>query len=186
MVGISALWLPILLSSVIVFLASAVMHMVLRYHWTDMAAMPGEDRVREAFRTAGVGPGDYSLPHASCPKDLSAPGMVEKYRQGPVGFVTILRNGPPAMGKSLVQWFVYTLVVGFMVAYVTGRTLGPTMDYLQVFRVAGTVAFLAYAGSEPVESIWKGRRWSTTVKTVADGLVYGLLTACIFGWLWPR
>ena len=186
MVGITTLWLPIVLSAVIVFLASAIAHMVLRYHWSDMSKMPGEDRVMEAIRREGVPRGDYVFPHAASPAEMGAPGMAERFKQGPVGIITILRSGPPAMGRSLAQWFVFTLVVGVFVAYVTGRALTAGTDYLQVFRVAGTVAFLTYAGAEPVESIWKGRRWSTTLKNVLDGLAYALLTAGMFGWLWPR
>ena len=89
------------------------------------------------------------------------------------------------MGKPLVLWFLYTLIVGLLVAYLTGRTVGVGTDYLHVFRVAGTAAFLAYAGGEPVASIWFGRSWGATVKHVIDGLVYALVTAGTFGWLWP-
>ena len=185
MVGITALWLPILLSAVAVFLVSAVIHMVIGYHNRDFAKIPGEDGVREAMRKEGVKPGDYAFPHASCPGDLKAPEMLEKFKQGPVGFVTIIPSGPPAMGKSLVLWFLYSLFVGFMTAYVAGRVFGPGADYLQVFRIAGTAAFLAYAGSQPIASIWMGRNWSTTGKNMVDGLIYALVTAGMFGWLWP-
>jgi hypothetical protein len=34
-------------------------------------------------------------------------------------------------------------------------------------------------------SIWRGQSWGTTWKHVADGLVYALVTAGTFGWLWP-
>ena len=186
MVGITALWLPIVLSSVIVFIASSIIHMALPFHRNDWSGMPDEDAVLEAMRKAGVRPGDYSFPYASCPADLRAPEMVAKYDKGPVGFATILPSGPPAIGKRLMLWFVFTLFVGVLVAYITGRTVGQGVDYLQVFRVAGTAGFLAYAGAEPVESIWKGRKWTTTGRMMVDGLVYALLTAGMFGWLWPR
>ena len=185
MVGIVALWLPILLSAVIVFFASAIVHMALRYHWSDYSRMPGEDHVRDAIRKGGVGPGEYNFPHAASPAEMRAPDIVERFKQGPVGLITVLPSGEPAMGKNLVQWFVYSLVVGVLAAYVAGRTLGAGAEYLQVFRVAGTVAFVAYAGAQPIESIWKGRKWSTTGKNILDGLIYALLTAGTFGWLWP-
>lgn len=185
MVGFAALWLPILLSAVIVFIASAVIHMALKYHWSDYSALPGEDNVMEAMRKEGVGPGNYHMPHAGSMAQLRSPEVVEKFTKGPVGFVTIIPSGPPAMGKQLVQWFVFVLVIGVVVAYLTGRTLGPGADYLQVFRVAGTVAFLGFVGAEPVNSIWKGQKWSTSLKNLFDGLVYALLTGGVFGWLWP-
>jgi hypothetical protein len=34
-------------------------------------------------------------------------------------------------------------------------------------------------------SIWYHRSWGTTLRYTVDGLVYALLTAGIFGWLWP-
>ena len=185
MVGIVALWIPILLSAVIVFFASAIVHMVLRYHWSDYARMPGEDLVRDAIRKGSVSPGEYNFPHASSPAEMRAPDIVERFKQGPVGLVTILPSGEPAMGKSLVQWFFYSLVVGVLAAYVAGRTLGAGAEYLQVFRITGTVAFVAYAGSQPIESIWKGRKWSTTGKNIFDGLVYAAVTATVFALLWP-
>jgi hypothetical protein len=185
-VSIPALWLPILLSAVIVFVASALIHMVLTHHRTDYRKLPNEDRVLAALRPENIAPGQYMFPHAATPKDMGAPAMIEKYKQGPIGVLTALPTGVPAMGKNLTQWFVYCLVVGIVVAYVAGRTLGPTADYLDVFRVTGTVAWLAYAGAQPADSIWRGQGWGVTVKNVVDGLVYGLLTGGVFGWLWPR
>ena len=185
MVGLTSLWLPILLSSAAVFVASFITHMVLTYHRSDFQGMPGEEGVREAIRKAGVKPGTYMFPHCENPSELKNPEVLKKWEQGPVGMMYILPSGPPAMGKSLVQWFVYSLVVGFLVAYVTGRTLAAGTEYLQVLRVAGTVAFLAYAGAEPVMSIWKGQRWSTTAKNIFDDFIYAMLTGGVFGWLWP-
>jgi len=90
------------------------------------------------------------------------------------------------MPKFLIQWFVYCLLIEFFVAYLTGRTIAPGASYLVVFRVAGTAAFLAYGLSHLSNGIWKGQMWATTIKEVIDGLVYVLLTAGTFGWLWPR
>jgi hypothetical protein len=184
MVTITALWLPILLSAVFVFIVSSIIHMVLQYHQSDFDKLPGEDGIAEAFRKAGVGPGNYHIPHCAKMSDMNSEATQEKFKQGPVGFIMLLPNGPPAMGKALVGWFVFTLFVGVVVAYVITRTLDASTDYLTVFRVAGTVAFLTYAGSEPVRSIWGGVRWSNTVKNMVDGLIYALVTAGTFGWLW--
>ena len=186
MVDLTALWLPILLSSVAVFFASFVIHMVLPFHWKDYSPLPSEDTVRAAMRNAGVGPGNYAVPCPGTPKEMGSPETVAKYKEGPVAFITVLRSGAPRMGKALAQWFVFSLVVGVFVAYLVGRTNGPSADYRSVFRLAGTVAFLGYAGAEPLSSIWKGQKWGSTVKSLIDGLVYALLTAGFFGWLWPN
>ena len=185
MVSLLDLWLPILLSAVLVFLASYILHMVLPLHHDDYGKLPGEEKVRAAMRAEGVGVGNYAFPCPSGPKDMQSPEMLKKYKEGPVGFMTVLPSGPPAMGKSLTLWFLFSLFIGFMVAYLIGRTTAAGTHYLQVFRVAGTVAFLGYAGAQPLDSIWKGQKWSTTVKHMFDGLIYALLTAGCFGWLWP-
>lgn len=184
MVPLTALWLPIVLSAVIVFLASWVLHSVLGYHRRDFSKLPDEERILATMREAGVEAGAYLYPHAASPGETRSPEMIAKYEQGPVGTMQV-RSGPPSMGRSLVQWFVYCLVVGVFVAYLAGRTVAPGAEYLGVFRVAGTTAFLAYAGAVPIQSIWMGKSWGSTARDVFDGLVYGLLTAGVFGWLWP-
>src|SRR5712692_10310391 len=185
MVPLTDLWLPILLSAIIVFVASSVMHMLLTYHRSDYRQLPDEDKLLAALRPAGLKRGLYFFPFGT-PKEMKSPALIEKYKQGPVGMLTVLPSGPPAMPKFLVLWFVYSLLIGFFAAYLTGRTLAPGAHYLAVFRVAGTAAFLAYGLGHLSNGIWKGQTFSATIKEVFDGLVYGLLTAGTFGWLWPR
>src|SRR5688500_18226789 len=135
MVPLASLWLPILLSAVLVFIASAVLHMVLRYHNTDFAKLPNEDAVMDVLR--GTAPGEYMAPHSTGAEGMKDPVFVVKMTRGPIAIVTVLPSGPPNMGKPLSQWFVYTLVVSTLAAYVAGRALGPGVEYLQVFRFAG-------------------------------------------------
>lgn len=185
MVAIPALVLPMLLSAVIVFVASSLLHMVLTYHRSDYGKIPNEDAVSAAIRSGNAAPGQYLIPHMSM-AEMRSPEGIEKFKKGPVGMLILRASGVPGMGKYLVQWFVYSLVVGLFVAYVTSRTLNAGAGYLPVFRVAGTVAWLAYAGGAPIESIWRGQPWRVTVKAMFDGLLYALLTAGTFGWLWPK
>jgi hypothetical protein len=186
MVDLMSLWLPILLSAVAVFAASSIIHMVLPYHRTDYKKLPGEDKVLETMRNEGVVPGNYHFPWAASHKELGSAEMMDKFKKGPVGIINVIPNGPPAMGKYLVMWFVFCLVISIFAAYVAGRSLTAQAEYLAVFRLAGTVAFLGYSAAQVSDSIWKGQAWSTTIKAVLDGLIYGLLTAGFFGWLWPR
>lgn len=186
MVTIVSLWLPIVLSAVIVFIGSSIIHMVLTYHRSDYAKLPNEEALLDAMRKEGVRPGYYHFPRPASQKDMCSPEMIEKYKKGPIGVMAVIPNGQPQMGKFLSQWFVYCLVISVFVAYLAGRTLGAGAEYLAVFRVAGTAAFLGYGMGQPVDSIWKGQPWSVTAKHVIDGLVYGLLTAGTFGWLWPK
>ena len=186
MVPITALWLPILLSAVIVFIASAILHMVIPIHKNDYRQLPDEEKVTDALRSAGVTPGRlYNFPHCT-QKDFKTPSVVEKFKRGPVGHLIIRPNGAPGMGKSLAQWFIYCLIISFVTAYLTGRTRMPGAHYLEVFRVAGCASFMAYGIGQLDNAIWRGQTWGVTIKHVVDGLIYGLLTAGTFGWLWPR
>ena len=90
------------------------------------------------------------------------------------------------MGKFLGLWFAYCLLISLFVAYLTGRTVAPGTHYPAVFRVAGSVAFMSYSLGPLVNVIWKGQPWSNVLKESFDGLIYALLTAGTFGWLWPR
>lgn len=185
MVTISALWLPILLSAVLVFIVSSLVHMVFGYHRTDFRKLPNEERTLDALRSENIPPGDYLFPRPPSHKEVRSPEMIEKYKKGPVGLLTVLPSGTPTMGKQLFQWFLFCLAVGVAVAYLAGRALEPGATYLAVFRFAGTGAFYAHSFGRVIESIWMGRAWSTTCKNVFDGLLYALVTAGTFGWLWP-
>jgi hypothetical protein len=185
MVPLSSLWLPILLSAVIVFIASSIMHMVLPYHHSDYKKLPDEDKLLPVLRAADLKPGLYHFPFCTH-KEMNSPETQARFKQGPVGLMTIMPSGPPAMPKFLGLWFVYCLIIGFFVAYLAAHTLSPGIHYLAVFRVVGTAAFIGYGLGNISNGIWKGQPWSNTIKEVVDGLVYGLLTAGVFGWLWPR
>jgi hypothetical protein len=184
MVTITSLVGPILVAAVLVFVASSIIHMVLGYHAGDYRKLPAEDDVLDAFRGFNIPPGEYAAPRPESMSAMNDPAFVEKVKRGPVVLLTLSASGLN-VGASLAQWFVYIVVVGVFVAYVTGRVYGPGTDYLDVFRLSGTAAFLAYAMALPQHSIWFRRRWRTTLVAMVDGMIYALLTAGAFGWLWP-
>jgi hypothetical protein len=186
MVELTALWMPIVGSAILVFVASSIIHMALPVHKNDYQKLPNEDKVLEALRAQGIGPGFYHFPRCESHKEMKNPEYIAKLNKGPIGLMTVFPNGQPNMAKYLGTWFAYCLVVSVFVAYVAGRTLGAGTPYLAVFRIAGTVGFLSYGIAHAHASIWEGRAWSTTFKFFFDGLVYGCLTAGMFGWLWPK
>lgn len=186
MIPIVSLWIPIVLSAVIVFVASSIMHMMLTYHRSDYRKIPNEGAIREAVGKENLQPGVYFFPYMTSPSEMKSPEVIEKFTKGPVGHLTIRRSGPPAMGKNLVQWFLFSIVIGVFVAYLGGRFLAAGTHYLTVFRFAGTVAFMGYGVGQIMDSIWKGQPWGATIKGLVDGFVYSLLTAGTFGWLWPK
>jgi hypothetical protein len=163
------------------------MHMALKYHAATYKRLPDEDKVLDAMRAAGaIEPGFYGYPYCSDMKQMAEKPMLDKLNAGPVGSVTLRPRGPVNMGKFLGLWFVYTLLISFFCAYLASRTLAPGTHYLEVFRVVGTAAFMAYAFAHISDWIWKGETGLMTVISLVDGLIYGLLTAGTFGWLWPR
>ena len=185
MTALTALWLPILLSAVIVFVVSSVIHMASAWHKSDYPKIPNEDRVRDALRPLAIPPGDYIVPRPSTRQEMTSPEFAAKVKQGPNLIVTVLPNGPWSMGRNFTLWFLYAAAVGFFAGYVAGRALPPGAEYLHVFRFVGVTAFIGYALALWQLSIWYRRAWSTTIKATVDGLVYALLTAGTFGWLWP-
>jgi hypothetical protein len=186
MVTLGTLWLPIVLSAVLVFVASSIVWMALPHHKGDWKPLPDEAGAMQVLGRMALPPGQYRFPWAADQKAMQTPAFLEKLKKGPVGHLVVLPPGPFSMGRTLAVWFVYLLVVSVFVAYLTGRTVAPGTDYLRVFRVAGTVAVMAYAVGHATSSIWWGRPWSVTLKDMADGVLYSLLTAGAFGWLWPR
>jgi hypothetical protein len=185
MVPLISLWLPIVLSAVVVFVASSILHMVLPYHHSDYTKLPDEEKILPVLRAANLAPGLYNFPFCTH-KDMKSPESIERYKKGPVGLITVIPSGPPNMGKYLGLWFTYCVIMSFFVAYLAAHALPIGTHYLLVFRIVGTAAFIGYGLSCLSNGIWKGQPLSNVMKEVVDGLIYGLLTAGVFGWLWPR
>ena len=186
MVPLASLWLPILVSAVTVFLASWIVHMFLPLHRRDFAKLPQEDAVLDALRSLKVPTGQYLAPYANTPAQMHQPEYREKRKRGPALFLTLTTSGDTGMGKSLMQWFVYVLVISLLTAWLGRLAIAAGSPYPQVFRFVGIAAFMAYAVGHAHQSIWYRQNWSVTATYLLDGLIYSLLTAGVFGWLWPR
>lgn len=185
MTALTLLWLPILLSAVFVFVVSSVIHMALPIHRNDYQKLPDEASLLESLRRHTLPPGQYVFPSCKSMQEMGQPEMLKKYQQGPVGFLLMRKAGIPNIGPSLAAWFLFCIVVSVFVGYLTGLACKPGSEFLAVFRVAGACGVLGYAFTNVTESIWKGVAWRTAFKFVFDGLVYGLVTAATFAWLWP-
>jgi hypothetical protein len=185
MVPVLSLWLPILLSAVAVFVLSSLIHMVLGYHANDYVGLPDEPGVLDALRPFNIPPGNYVFPRPKDMKDMGTPEYAARRTRGPVGFLTVMPGGPPSMARELVLWFLYAIVVGIFAAYIAGRALESGAHYLQVFRFVGATAFIGYGLALWQQTIWYKLKWTTTLKSNIDSLIYALFTAGIFGWLWP-
>ena len=175
------LWMPILVSSVLVWILSAMVWMVFGWHKSDYSQTRDEQAARAALK--GLSPGMYTVPYCADQKDMAKPEMQQKMHEGPVAYVTVVPSGMPKMGGKLIASFLYNVFVGVLCAYFVTRTLAADASYLAVFRVAGTVAFVAYGVAYIQECIWFGRSIGVTMKNMLDALLYGLVTGGAFGWL---
>ncbi len=185
MTVLHALWLPILLASVFVFVASAIIHMLLEWwHQSDYGKLPDEARVMDALRPFGLPPGDYMVPNCTSGAEMRTPEFQEKMKKGPVMMVTVLPNGMMNVAKSLVLWFLYLLVISFFAAYVSCHAVSAGAPPRHVFRLASVTSFLGYTAALWQMSIWYRRSWVTTIKSTIDGVLYAAITAATFAWLW--
>jgi len=178
-----SLWLPILLSAVFVFIVSTFLHMVLSYHFTDFKKLPNEDGALEALRNMNIPAGDYVAPCPQSQAEMRSEEYLAKVKQGPVVFLTV-QSSDAKMTTNLVQWFVYSIVISIFAAYVGIHAVGAEGDYLDVFRFVGCAAFMGYSLGLIQNSIWSSKNWTATLKSVFDGLIYAMVTAGTFGWLW--
>ena len=186
MISLTALLLPTLLSAVLVFLASSVVHMFTKWHAGDFSTLPNEDAVLAALRPFNLAPGAYAAPRPKDMKDMASPEFKAKHAQGPVVMMTVMPGGQTGMGQQLALWFVYSAFVAFFSGYVTSKTAGMATDTRIVFKFVAIIAFGAYSIGLWQMAIWYRRSWVVTIKSTIDGLLYALLTGAAFMWLWPH
>ena len=180
-----SLWLPVVVSAVAVWLVSAVLHMVLKYHRADYRQLSNEEGVGQALRPAASAPGVYIIPHCDDMSQMKDPAVLKRYEDGPVAIITVMRNGLPNMGKHLGQWLAFCLLVSFVTSYVARHSLDPGAAGMEVLRLTGTIAFIGYGFGYFQDSIWKGIPWSNSLRGILDAAVYALVTGLVFRFLWP-
>jgi hypothetical protein len=186
MTALADLWLPLLLATVFIFIASSIIHMTPLWHKNDFPPLPNEEAARAAIGPLNVPPGDYMLPRCKSMKEFGTPEFQAKLKAGPNWIITVMRPGGAGMGKSLVLWFLFIAVVMLFTAYVATLALPADAHYMRVFRVVGAAAFMGFVLGGLPQSIWYQRQWSVTLKHAFDGLIYALIAAGTFGWLWAR
>ena len=184
--AIAQLWLPILVTAVLIFIASSLIHMVFKWHNSDYRKLGNEDEVRAAVRAGSPAPGQYVIPHCMDMKDMAGETMQQKFREGPVALLTVKASGMPNMGKALGSWFVYCVAVAAFAAILAMGAFPAGQQYAHnAGHLVGMVSFLTYFGGSPQMSIWMGKPWSASGKDLLDSLIFGTISALTFMWLWP-
>jgi hypothetical protein len=186
MISLAQLWLPIVLSSVFVFAASSILHMVLRFwHGPDAKGFANEDEVAAAIRNGGAtGPSLYMIPYCK-PEMMKDPAFQQKFTTGPVGVLFLRRAGPMNMGAFFGQWIGFCLLVSLVCAVLALPVLPAGAPHHHVFHVIGLAAAMAYAFGVIPDAIWWGHPWKSALKHLIDGVIYGVVTGLTFAWLWP-
>lgn len=179
------LWLPILLSTVVVWIVSIVAAMVLPHHKQDFVGLSDEDGFMDDLRKRGIKPGNYIFPDFRSPEAMKSEKVQNALNGGPVGHLSVWKT-PLTMGDKMIATFIVYLVVSTLIAYLTRTALPGPAAFAKVFRIAATAGILAYCFSFLPSAIWWGSYKRTIVANVIDGIVYGVLTGAIFAWRWPQ
>ena len=184
-ISLLQLWMPILLGTVLAWIASAIIHVVVKYHNSDYQTLSNEEEVMTAVRNGSPALGIHSLPYCADMSEMNKPEVQEKFKKGPVAILTVFPNGLPNMAILMPQQISFFLVGCILIAYCATQVLTAGADYLVVFRFVSTVGFLAFGWAMIPMSIWFGHSWSSTAKYLVDALIYSLVVAGSFAWLWP-
>ena len=185
MISLVQLWLPIVLSAVLVFFASSVLNMILKFwHTPDYHGFSNEDEIGAAIRKGNPAPGMYALPYCT-PDAMKKPETQEKFKRGPVGMVALRQAGSMNIGASLGQWFGFCLLTSVACALLGVHVLSAGAPFAHVFHVIGLAAVLGYAFGPIPNAIWWAHPWGVALKHIIDGVIYALITAAVLAWLWP-
>lgn len=179
------LWLPIVLTSVFIFIASSLIHMVFKWHNSEYGKLANEDAVAAAIRAGNALPGQYVFPHCMDMKEMQSDEMMKKYREGPIGLLTLRRNGPPAMGPALIMWFLFTLILAAITALIAVKSIGLEAHAHTAAHLVGLVTLLAYGAGSVQAGIWMGKPWGSVAKDLLDSFIYAVISAATFLYFWP-
>jgi mannitol-specific phosphotransferase system IIBC component len=175
-----ALWLPILVSAVVLFIASSIAWTVLTHHFHDHNKLPNEEEFMAQVRSMELPNATYIFPLYLSHKDAQNPDNVKRYNDGPRGVIMLW--DVPNIGRNLGLTFLYFFIIATVTAYIGWASMGPGVGFLKAFQVIGAIGVLVFASSGQLNAIWFPRR---TLNDFLDGVVFGVLMGLVFGLLWP-
>ncbi|MFT3685677.1 MAG: hypothetical protein QM783_12250 [Phycisphaerales bacterium] len=182
-----ALWLPILLSAVTVWIVSTIAGLPFLHHKNDFVGLPTaqEDAFMEFLRSSGIKPGNYLFPDFRTREAMESEKVKKTLEHGPVGHLS-LWTPPLSMGAKMMGTLAVYLVVSALIGYLASVTLAKGAEFGKVVQVVGTAGVLAYSFAFIPSAIWFGAYKRSIVAGVVDGIVCGLVTGVIFAWRWPH
>jgi hypothetical protein len=182
-----ALWLPTIVSAVAVFVLSSILHMALPFwHRGDYRALPNEPAVLDALRPLDIPPGEYFAPRPASGEDMRSAAFIEKMKQGPVVMLNVSQAGVPSMGRPLLLWFVYVLIVAALAGHIAYAPYHDNFDEHGIFHTVALASFLGYCVALWQGVIWYRRSAIVALKSTIDGALYALATGWIFCYFWPK
>lgn len=184
-VSLYELWLAILVAGLLCWVASALIHMLVKYHNADYKKLPNEEAVSSALADQSPNPGLYTLPHCIDMKEMGEESMQKKFNDGPVAMIAIMPNGMPPMGKLLSQQILFFILGSVLIGYLASISISTNADFMMVFRQVFIASFLTYGWAQIPYSIWMGQPWANCVRFLIDALIYAVVTASTFAVLWP-
>ena len=185
-VPLASLWLPIVVSALLLQIVSFASYMLLKLHKNDWKGVPDERSLRDVLRRQNIAPGQYMIPFCPSPDGMKKPEEMQKYVEGPVAVFIVAPPGVPPFGRNLGLMLLYFLVVSVFVACVLAHTLLPGTPVRELFGIAWTVAFLAYGAANIPDAIWYGRPAGVTIRGLIDALIWAVVTAATFGAFWSK
>jgi hypothetical protein len=206
MAFLTNLWLPILLSGVAVWFASALAWMAIGHHKKDRDPIPGgrEQELMDAITRLNLAPGNYGFPdfnqHDRLPRKERMEKLKALYDRRPYGLLRVW--GEMNMGVNMLLTFLFYLFTSAVIAYLGWATLPHgttsttivgvganttgTATFAHVFQVIGTAGILAYCFASFPGDVWFQKKKRAMLMEAIDGVIFGLITAAIFAYFWPR
>ena len=194
------LWLPIVLSAVAVWFASALAWMAIHHHDKDRLPLPNEKEFMDFVESRKIPPGNYGFPDFQQCKGMTKDQKKAAYddmQKHPMGMLNVW--GPISMGGNMIWTFVVMLIVSTLIAYlawaarphsmkvtVGGVSLGEGLTFGRIFQVVGTAGILAYCFASFPNDIWFQKSRRAMAMNFIDGVAFGLITGAVFAWLWPK
>ena len=177
-----ALWLPILVATVVLWVLSFVAWVVLPHHFGDFKKLDSENEMMELVKQANIPAGNYMFPYSGTKPEQDSKEYQDRYTEGPRGTLNVYNM--PNMGINMAQTILYFLITSLTIACITNVACpagDAETDFMKVFRIAGTIGVLTYASSGVLHKIWfKAKQWTDML----DGAVYGVALGLIFAALW--